>query len=301
VLRTLAAEAKVLIFIDEFDQVAATALRKQLADTIKILSDHAVRATLVMVGVAENVTELIDEHESVARAMVQVKMPRLRPAELKQIIDRGLTEAGMTILKNAANRIVNLSQGLPHYVHRLAQQAGVQAAYRDSPEVTVDDVDEAIGIVLTDMQESVGKDYHEATWSSRTDAIYHEVLLACACAMTDNRGFFAAAGVTGPLSQIRRKEYKVPAFARHLDAFRSESRRRVLVREGSPGSYRYRFREPLMQPYVLMRGLKRGMIKDTHLRRLRQPSLASARLYTSSDVDESYDSCGSGARGSEAG
>jgi Cdc6-like AAA superfamily ATPase len=270
VLRTLAAEAKVLIFVDEFDQVATPDVKKLFADTIKILSDHSVQATLVMVGVAENVTDLIDEHESVVRAIVQVKMPRLQPTELKQIIDNGLTHAGMTILRAAANRIVNLSQGLPHYVHRLAQHAGIQAAYRDSEEVTTSDVDEAIGIVLTDMQESVGKDYHAATWSSRRDAIYHEVLLACACARTDGRGFFPATAVEAPLSRIRGKGYKVPAFARHLDAFQSEDRRRVLVREGSAGNYRYRFREPLLQPYVLMRGLRMGKVRESDLRKLRQ-------------------------------
>ena len=125
------------------------------------------RATLVIVGVANNVTDLIDKHSSIARAIIQVQMPRLRPTELRRIIDKGLQSAGMTIAVAAANRIVNLSQGLPHYVHRLAQQAGCQAAGRESDEVTAADVTEAISIVVTDMQESIGNDYHAATWSVR--------------------------------------------------------------------------------------------------------------------------------------
>ena len=188
VLRQLASEARVLIFIDEFDQVATAEVRKRMAETVKILSDNSVRATLVIVGVAQNVTELIDEHESVARAIVQVQMPRLRPRELSQIIDKGLAAAGMTITVPAANRIVNLSQGLPHYVHRLAQQAGLQAAGRDSGEVSADDVTEAISIVVTDTNESIGKDYHAATWSGRSDAIFGDVLLACACAQPTSAG-----------------------------------------------------------------------------------------------------------------
>jgi Cdc6-like AAA superfamily ATPase len=267
VLRQLASEAKVLIFVDEFDQVATAEVKKRMAETVKILSDNSVRATLVIVGVAQNVTELIEQHESVARAIVQVQMPRLRPRELSQIIDKGLAEAGMTITVPAANRIVNLSQGLPHYVHRLAQQAGLQAAGRESGEVSADDVTEAISIVVTDMNESIGKDYHAATWSGRSDAIFGDVLLACACAQADERGYFAASAVEAPLTRIRGKQYKVPAFAKHLQSFHlDDDRGRVLVRDGSPGHYRYRFREPLLQPYVIMRGLRDKKITDADLR-----------------------------------
>jgi hypothetical protein len=34
----------------------------------------------------------------------------------------------------------------------------------------------------------IGKDYHAATWSGRSDAIFGDVLLACACAQADERG-----------------------------------------------------------------------------------------------------------------
>ena len=141
------------------------------ADTIKILSDQAIRATLVPVGVGDSVTDLIDEHASIARALVQVEMPRLPLRERLEIIDKGLAAAGMTITTEAANRIAGLSQGLPHYVHRLAQQAGMSAAEREDVEVRASDVDFAINIVVTDTQESVAKDYHAATYSTRPDAI----------------------------------------------------------------------------------------------------------------------------------
>jgi len=86
----------------------------------------------------------------------------------------------MTITVEAADRIVSLSQGLPHYVHRLTQQAGLAAAEREDIEVNSDDVDAAIKIVVTDTQESAAKDYHAATYSTRPDALFEDVLLACA-------------------------------------------------------------------------------------------------------------------------
>ncbi len=270
VLRQLTQSAPVLIFIDEFDQIGSADVKKLFADTIKILSDQAIRATIVPVGVGDSVTDLIDEHASIARALVQVEMPRLPLRERREIIDKGLAAAGMGIAVRAADRIASLSQGLPHYVHRLAQQAGLAAVQRESIKVDVEDVDFAIQIVVTDMHESVAKDYHAATYSTRPETLYEDVLLACACATADDRGYFPAAAVEAPLTTIKGREYKVPAFARHLEAFRSDERRRVLVREGSPKYYRLRFRDPLLQPYVTMRGLRAGKITDADLRRFRR-------------------------------
>lgn len=270
VLRELTRSARVLIFVDEFDQISSAEVKKLFADTIKILSDQAIRATLVPVGVGNSVTDLIDEHESIVRSLVQVEMPRLPVRESREIIDKGLAAAGMTITVPAANRIVSLSQGLPHYVHRLAQQAGMGAIQGDSIEVDVDDIDFAIQIVVTDMRETVAKDYHDATYSTRPETLYEDVLLACACAPADDRGYFPATAVELPMTVIKGKEYKVPAFARHLEAFRSDERRRVLVREGNPRYYRLRFRDPLLQPYVIMRGLREGKITDADLRRFRR-------------------------------
>lgn len=272
VLRGLTAGAPVLIFIDEFDQLMRPDAKKLFADTIKILSDQAIRATIVPVGVGDSVTDLIDEHESIARALVQVNMPRLPTKERREIIDKGLEAAGMSISRQAADRIVYLSQGLPHYVHRLAQQAGLVAVERESLEVNVTDVDLAIQVVVTDTQESVAKDYHAATYSSRPENLYEDVLLACACAPADDRGYFRATAVEEPLTAIRGKVYRVPAFARHLEAFRSDERRRVLVREGTPKYYRLRFRDPLLQPYVIMRGLRAEKVTDSDLPRFRARS-----------------------------
>lgn len=268
-LRGLTRGAPVLIFIDEFDQIRTAEIKRLFADTIKILSDQAIRATIVPVGVGDSVTDLIDEHSSIARAIVQVEMPRLPLSERREIIDKGLAAAGMAITVEAANRITSLSQGLPHYVHRLAQQAGLAAVSAGQLEVTIDDVNSAINVVVTDTQESVAKDYHAATYSTRPETLYEDVLLACACAPADDRGFFRAAAVEGPLTVIAGKPYRVPAFARHLEAFRSDERRRVLIREGSPKYYRLRFRDPLLQPYVIMRGLRSGKITDADLRQFR--------------------------------
>jgi Cdc6-like AAA superfamily ATPase len=57
-----------VIVIDEFDRVDDEEARRLMSDTIKTLSDQLVLATLVLVGVADTVDQLIEEHASIDRA-----------------------------------------------------------------------------------------------------------------------------------------------------------------------------------------------------------------------------------------
>ena len=64
-----------VVIVDEFDRIGDPEVRATFADTIKVLSDHAVPATLILVGVSDTVDGLIEQHGSVERALVQVRMP----------------------------------------------------------------------------------------------------------------------------------------------------------------------------------------------------------------------------------
>jgi Cdc6-like AAA superfamily ATPase len=85
-----------IIIIDEIDQIKTRGTSKALADAIKTLSDRAVATTIILVGVADSVNDLIAEHVSIERALVQIPMPRMSPEELLEIVDKGLKEAQMT-------------------------------------------------------------------------------------------------------------------------------------------------------------------------------------------------------------
>jgi len=55
-----------IIIIDEFDKIENVNCHSLMANTIKALSDYAVNVTVVLVGVADNVNELIGEHPFVS-------------------------------------------------------------------------------------------------------------------------------------------------------------------------------------------------------------------------------------------
>ena len=59
-LLPFAGRGAVIIF-DEFDRITNKAAKTLMADTIKNLSDHGVDTTLLIVGVAKSVAELISE------------------------------------------------------------------------------------------------------------------------------------------------------------------------------------------------------------------------------------------------
>jgi len=103
-----------------------------------------------------------------------------------------------------------------------------------------------------------------------------KVLLACALAPTDDFGFFAPVDVRELLSGIMKHPTKIEAYVRHLHAF-SESDRGPVLERRIKGTRRPRFRfvSPLLQPYVLLRGVDEGVINEQDLEKATAPTPAT--------------------------
>jgi Cdc6-like AAA superfamily ATPase len=258
-LTVLAGSGIVIMIFDEFDRIVDQDVRRAMADTIKSLSDNAVGVTLVIVGVADSVSQLIAEHESIERNLVQIQMPRMSSDELKEILENGTKRIKMTIDEAAKVQIALLCQGLPHYTHLLGRHSALAAIEDSRRGINSADVDTAIKQALGDVQQSLRDSYHRAIFSPRKDTIYAQVLLACALSPTNELGWFTPASVREPLSRIMHKKYEIPGFARHLKDF-SESGRQVLQKDGVKRKFRFRFRNPLMQPLIIMKGIADKLI-----------------------------------------
>jgi Cdc6-like AAA superfamily ATPase len=258
-LLTLSRNFIPVFVIDEFDRLGADG-RRGFADLIKGLSDHAVHATILLVGVADSVEQLLAEHASVQRALAQVRMPRMSAAELDSLLEKGVQKLGMTMSASAKRRIVKLSQGLPHYAHLLALYAVRAAVDQKSLEVTPEAVASALDRALIGTQQLILTQYETAVRSARKDNLFGMVLLACAMADTNELGEFAAQDVRDRLTDIAGKRYEIPSFAQHLKEFTQSKRGPVLTKTGIPRLYRYKFTDPLLQPYVIMQGIKAKMI-----------------------------------------
>lgn len=251
-----------IVVIDEFDRLSDLDASRLFADTIKMLSDHLVDATLILVGVADSLEELIHEHRSIDRSIIQVLVPRMDAAELKAIVVTGLTQVGMSIEEHALNRIAAASKGLPHFTHLLGLESAIYAVEQEQTVVRGDDFDHGLARALDAMKETLGSHYHRAIMSPRKDARYAEVLLASALAPVDELGYFAPADLREPITAITGEQQDIPNFMRHLSAFCEGKRGKVLQRSDEHTRPRYRFSDTLMQPYVLLRGLSDGIISE---------------------------------------
>ncbi len=249
-----------IIILDEYDKIGDPKANELMANTIKSLSDYSVNATVILVGVADRVNELIGEHPSVNRVLEQIFMPRMTSSESRQILDKIVPRLGMKMHDDASRKIVELSRGLPSYVHALGLYATQSACDRRSSTITDSDVDAAIKRVLEKSQESVQDAYAKATHSNRGDSLYRQVLLACALAESNERGMFTPLAVCKPLSAMLGRNVEIAAFQQHLKKFITPERANVLTRRGKERAYQFRFSEPIMQPFVVMKGVEQGLV-----------------------------------------
>lgn len=254
-----------IIIIDELDKVTDRKVQRRLADTIKTISDNALGTTLIMVGVGDSIDQLIAEHRSIERALVQVPMKRMSKSELLEIIDKGLSKCESLFIDDAArNRIADYSQGLPFYTHLLARESALQSVRSERTNITMEDLDFAVREAVDSQLETNLTAYNTAVSAPRGKN-FKPVLLSCALAAKNEQQWFYARDVVGPLRLITSKSYNIPAFAKHLKAFCEPSRGNILERRGPPKRVQYRFVKPLMEPYVVLRGLADELINEKQL------------------------------------
>jgi Cdc6-like AAA superfamily ATPase len=268
ILEAISTQQDLIIVIDEFDRLRDSKSRRLMADTLKTLSDHSINATIFLVGVADTVDQLIAEHQSVARALMQIQMQRMEDDEIKEIIHKGLDRFNsqsedfqLHATDEAIDWIITLARGLPHYAHLLAQKACYSAIQEEEPEISRDHVMQGVSSAHDEIQQSTLSSYDTAVYSAHKNATLSETLVACALAQTDRLGFFAPRDVQNPLSRIRKRErLQIASFSNHLEEFCESKRGAVLEKRGDKRRVRYRFTDSLMAPYVIMRALSEGKI-----------------------------------------
>jgi Cdc6-like AAA superfamily ATPase len=263
-----------LFIIDEFDRAAQTALPNyqtvgaEFTDLMKALSDFGVDCTIILVGVSETVDRLVADHASINRALVQIQLPRMNVDELKEILTKAEEKLGIKFTEEASNLVVNISQGLPHYTHLLGLHGVRIAAKRFSRTIEQVDVFGALKEAVKQAQQTVTERYSKATHSAHKDALYRHVLLACALTAArshDPLGYFNPASVAEPLSVILGKRVEIATFSNHLSEFAQEKRGEILERAGQARAYRFRFRDPLLVPFVFMDAVATGLMDNEEL------------------------------------
>lgn len=246
---------KTIIIVDEYDRMNDSQSSKLMADTLKVFSDYSQDVTIILVGIADSVDGLISDHESVERSLVQIHMPRMSIDEMRGILTKSLKTVEMTIDPHAADYTCRLSLGLPHYVHLIGLHAAQAAVQDNRLAVLTRDVIAATQQAVARAQQSVQNAYHTAISSPRSGNTLESALLACALAPTDEMGFFVANKARRQLDILLQTTSELSTLTRHMHRFCEEERGPILVRKGELHRYRFRFRNPLLQPFILLKAL----------------------------------------------
>jgi len=239
-----------VVIIDEFDRLDDEFFDKKLfTDFIKSLSDSIPHVTLLIIGVSEDVSSLIQGHESIERNLSQIYMPVMTPAEITEIVKKGEEPLDIYFTEPALEMIIKLSSGYPHFAHSLCYYSANIAISANLNKIGIDVLKMAIQETINNTQESLKNGYRIATLATKQN-IFKEVLFAASMCPTDEYGYFQANDLQPLLTNLLKKEVKVNNFTFHLGKFCSDERGDILKTAGSKNRQKYKFKNPLMKAFV---------------------------------------------------
>jgi len=126
---------KTVIIIDELEELDKND-RTDLAYLIKQLGDQEFKLKFLLVGIAENVHELIGAHESVPRYIKEVSLKPLIAQYLMDVVSHAASSLDVSISNNILYRIAIIGNGFPHFAHLMGKALLTEAVLNDSNEVT---------------------------------------------------------------------------------------------------------------------------------------------------------------------
>jgi histone H3/H4 len=148
---------RVIVVLDEFDRCESKEFRLSVAELIKNLSDRSMRVQLVIAGVAANFAELIEYIPSIQRNIFALQIPRMTPAEIREMVENGETVTGLRFDDDAATGIVSVANGFPYFASLLGHHASLNALEEMRTTVTRNDVIAAVRNALAEFKGRVSK------------------------------------------------------------------------------------------------------------------------------------------------
>jgi Cdc6-like AAA superfamily ATPase len=146
VVRALAeqhlAKHGILIVVDEFDRIANPS---GFASFLKSLATNVPSVKFCLVGVAQDIKELMREHESTDRLFAGsiIRLPAMTDDELAEIIRAAEKSINgfITFDESATKRLVALAQGHPYMVHLVGKFALRNAFQNQVKVITAENID----------------------------------------------------------------------------------------------------------------------------------------------------------------
>lgn len=239
-----------LVVIDEFERIKSHRDRAAFADLIKKLSDNESSTTLMLVGVAENINELLIAHESAQRSIYEVKVDRLKDEAIHGIVITGMEALGLEIEGTIADQIVMFSARFPYYTHLLCEGV-VQAllnrcADEQAPllRVVLEDLSSSILYAIRCAQNSIVQSYNEAVRSIQGSPRFKYCLYAMASWPQEPVAY-------GDISRWIGKLQRTPSNTVNISHQLKRLETSHVIKRVAPGYYA--FRNPMLKAYVILK------------------------------------------------
>jgi hypothetical protein len=162
-----------VVIIDELEELTDSD-RSDLAFLVKQAGDQEFGIRFMLVGIAENVQELIGAHESVPRYIKEVSLRPLPLQTLIDIVQDAARHLHIEMHEDALLRIGIIGNGYPHFAHLMAKTILTEAIVANSRKVTPALYAKGVARAVNEGIQQLRISYEAAT--QRRDDIYKHLL-----------------------------------------------------------------------------------------------------------------------------
>ncbi len=245
--------SNLLFIFDEFDSISDESTKIKMADTIKALSDNVQNVSIMIVGIANSVKELIGEHPSLERCIAQIKMPSMSDEEVTEIITKGMSLLGLTLDDSFLSKMLQYTSGFPHYAHLLSKYSAKSCIIDGRTALTKTDFNKAVSRSIENANESLRQSFQKAIFSSYKKAQLEFVISSCAYVKTDDYNCFTINEVLLKFNKIRKTKSTRQSITYSLNALCNKERGEIFEKIRVSRSLKYKFKNPLMLAFVRLK------------------------------------------------
>ncbi len=246
-------QSPILLVFDEFDCVSSNETKIMMADTIKSFSDNVPNVTLLIIGIARNIADLIGYHPSLERCIKQIKLPVMTRHEAELLISRNLQSLRLTISKNIVEKIIEYSSGFPHYIHLLCKFAAYNTVVNNLNKITKKQFDYAVKMSIKNSEHSLNTSYSLAVKSAGSKNKFEDIVYACAIVEPDESDTYTIEKVLDKYNAITKTKTQEEAIRYNIGMLCRPERGKILERTGSTRKRKYRFKNPLMKVLIKLK------------------------------------------------
>jgi hypothetical protein len=253
----------IVLIVDEYDRVTDEGVKARFAELLKNMADSGVPVTLLIIGVAENVGQLLGKHPSLQRAVVTIPMPLMTRRDLDGILGAGEKRLGLRFDPAVRAAIVDFAQGLPYHAQLLGLFSARSAIRRGSSEIGREDLKAAVRRSAEEAEARIREAYDLAVAAgSHQAASFHDILFHAARCRSDEFGAFAVADVAAAAAMPGGSPgASVLPIQYPLKKLTEADRGAVLRRVSGSSGLRYQFVTQMMRHHVLARQAEeRGLV-----------------------------------------